>query len=471
MDMQEICERRLEDKAEDYFKRYKSHMDSLSESILAKVHNGLNAGDVWALGRQLEQWEQYVAFCEDAGSTNLLGKIPNIAMDVITAVHGVSVIPILASVQPIDDEQGTVYFKNVRAETAKGNISAGESLINPRTGYKTEQGYASNLLESSFNLVGAQKDYTLALGQALRSGCIEIIVSDTVFGQDDGRGNIIGKGVSGIVDYVSGAVELNFLADPGAHVGGLLVRFQSNYELGADLPTISTFFDSTSVRARVYALKGTIGMLQSFGMRKRFGMVAEDEMSRDLVAEINKEIGGDIVRRLVSCAASIGSNTTTFHKTPQAGVSYFEHKQSWKDRLADAEAKLCGNAGRGTISVIVAGREQAAVISTLPGFNKLTDGNVLGVHVFGTIDGVTVVRCNEQAILDSKTAICMWKGATPFEAPIVYTPYMPLVVTATLPMPNPLSQQKAAAVWAGVQEVVPRFTTTLIMNTTDVAPM
>lgn len=98
--LEQICERKLEDKAEEYYKRYKSQMDSLSESILAKVHGGLNAGDVWALGRQLEQWEQYVLICEDAGSTNLLGKIPNIAMDVITAVHGVSIIPIIASVQP-----------------------------------------------------------------------------------------------------------------------------------------------------------------------------------------------------------------------------------------------------------------------------------------------------------------------------------------------------------------------------------
>lgn len=367
----------------------------------------------------------------------------------------------------IDDEQGTVYFKNVRAETAKGNIGAGEALIDPRTGYKTAQGFSSNYLENSVDTAAGVLTQTVAGLGPLRSGCVEIYVSSTVFGQDDGRSNIIGKGISGTVDYVNGSIVLNFLADPGTHVGLLKVRYQSNYELGSDLPTISTFFDSTSVRARVYALKGTIGMLQSFGMRKRFGMVAEDEISRDLVAEINKEIGGDIVRRLVTMSASIGSNSTTFYKKAQAGVSYFEHKQSWKDKLADAEAKLCGNAGRGTISVIVAGREQAAVISTLPGFNKLTDGNVLGVHVFGTIDGVTVVRCNEQDIMDSKTAVCLWKGATPFESPVVYCPYMPLVVTATLPMPNPLSQQKAAAVWAGVQEIVPRFTTTLIMNTTD----
>ena len=39
-------------------------------------------------------------------------------MDVITAVHGVSVLPVVSSVQPIDEEQGLVYFKNVRYAVA-----------------------------------------------------------------------------------------------------------------------------------------------------------------------------------------------------------------------------------------------------------------------------------------------------------------------------------------------------------------
>ena len=47
---------------------------------------------------------------------------------------------------------------------------------------------------------------------------------------------------------------------------------------------------------------GTIGMLQSFGMRKRFGLIAEDEIARDLVTEINKEIGGDLIRKIAAVA-------------------------------------------------------------------------------------------------------------------------------------------------------------------------
>jgi hypothetical protein len=192
-------------------------------------------------------------------------------------------------------------------------------------------------------------------------------------------------------------------------------------------------------------------------MRKRFGLVAEDELAKDLVAEINREIGGDLVKTLYANAVG---NTDFDKDPPSTAVSYFEHKQTFKDKLADAEATLIGNAGRGTMTQIIAGRKVAAIIQTLPGFEKLTDGTTLGTHVFGKLDGVIIVRVPEDAVLNPAKAIITWKGLSPFEAPVVYAPYMPLVVTATLPVaPNPLQQMKACAVWCGVESLVPNFST------------
>ena len=175
--------------------------------------------------------------------------------------------------------------------------------------------------------------------------------------------------MSGSVNYATGAVILNFAADPG--VGhDILVSYQQNYELSADIPQIDVFFDSKALAAKIYALKGTYGLMQSFGMSKRFGLSAADELSKDLVVEINREIGADLVRKLK--AYSVG--TTTFSKAAPSGVSYFEHKQTYKDSLAATEKTLVGNAGRGSISVLIAGLNHCSIIQTLPGFTKLYDG-------------------------------------------------------------------------------------------------
>jgi len=461
----ELQLKKVESLAEKYYDKYGKYIDLLEHSMLAKVKGKVEPYDAYALGKQLEQWDTYKRICEEQGNVNLLGRIPTIAYDVITAVYGASVIPVIASVQPIEEERGTVYFKQVRSATTKGSQTAGNVVIDPRTGSVVPTGYASNIFSDQVvaTTVSGQVAYTFTLpGAPLKRESLSLTLSGTsVQGRDMGNdpqssnGLIFGIGLSGTVDYMTGVVSITLASDPGDGKD-IVATWQQNYELSADLPQVDTFFDSRGVFARVYALKGVIGLLQSFGMSKRFGLVAEDELAKDLVVEINKEIGGDLIRKLKAVALG----TTTFSLTPPANVSYFEHKQTYKDQLAVAESVLVDNSGRGSIALLIVGKRHAAVIQTLPGFQRLYDGSTLGTHVFGTLDGVTVVRVVEPNILGTNDGLAVWKGASPFEAAAVYSPFMPLTVTATLPMaPNPLLQMKAAAVWGAVESLVPQFVT------------
>lgn len=162
-------------------------------------------------------------------------------------------------------------------------------------------------------------------------------------------------------------------------------------------------------------------------------------------------------------AQAVGVNY--WNKAAPTGVAYVDHKNSFKDKLADAEATMVGNAGRGAINVLIAGRAAAALISTLDGFVKLSDGSSYGPHIFGTLDGNTVVRVPSNAVLDSNTVIALYKGGRPFESASVFASYMPLVVTSALPTGvNPLLQQRAAAVWAAIDVLIPAFATKIIIQ-------
>ncbi len=135
-------------------------------------------------------------------------------------------------------------------------------------------------------------------------------------------------------------------------------------------------------------------------------------------------INSEITRTLIGIIeANSQGPATTFVRTPPAGVSFFEHKQTFKDSLAVAEATILGNAGRGMISTMVAGRDACAIIGTLPGFVKLSDGSTMGAHIFGTLDGATVVRVPHGEILDTNRVLLMYKGTSPFEAPAVFFSY------------------------------------------------
>lgn len=455
------------------YDEYRPYMDLLEQTNLAKVRS-LQAYDYWALGKQLEQFRFMKKVLEDNGNIGQLGTIPKIAYDVITIAYGNSVIPIVASVQPIDEYQGIVYFANVRAETTKGNYTGGTTLLTQvQTGQTIPRNYASNF--TSAVLVSSSTNATVTYSGTLSAvpvvpGTFQITTTVTAApsGFDDGNGNIVGIGISGSITYSTGAWSLTFAANP---TGGKVINatYIQNYEAATDIPQISNPFSSTSVLAYMYALKATVGMFQQFALQKRFGMSAEEELARHLVEQINSEIGGDLINKMYLAAVGVGStggsgtNTVNFPQTPATNIADMAHIQSYRLRMNQSEATMAGNAGRGVIAGIIADRNFAAFIATLPGFKKIFDGKAVGLHLYGTFDDIPVVRVLDTNVLPANKQINFFKGPNPWEAPAVWAPYMPLTTTELLHnVQNPLLGTRAAAVWGATQAVIPQFAT--LMN-------
>ena len=192
---------------DEYFEKYKPQMKCLEKSVLAKVKS-LDTYDYWTLGKQLESWDTFVEMCE--GSVNQLGRIPNIAHDIITAVHGASILPIIASTQPIEEESGMVYFKTIRSEETRGSQTAQDVVMDPRTGVVTPQGYASGWIEGEEGAVTSATVLSYSFTTAVfpvKAQSLYIYVEGvpTVEGQDFGPseapadpniGRIWGNGIS-----------------------------------------------------------------------------------------------------------------------------------------------------------------------------------------------------------------------------------------------------------------------------------
>lgn len=451
---------KMDRKSDFYSRKYKTQMDFLeSKSLLSKVRK-ITSYDKYALGEQLKSFDNLKAMCEYDSSINQLGVIPKIAYDVLTLTYSASVLPIVASVQPIEEQQGLVYFKQIKAWDTKGNLTADQTILDPRTGIVTPQGYARNVITAEVGATGPGFSYTFTLANLPLRGTLTVYVGPgTIYCTDDMNGALLGNGVSGTIDYSLGLVNVTFAADPGAV--NILANYSINYEAATDIPQIQSFYSSTTIQAKIFALKATIGLFETYSMKKRFGLVAEEEVAKDLVSEINAEIGGDLITQMY--AQAVGN--TNFSLTPGTGVSWFEHKQQLLDKIfGDAGSVIVSNAGRGVVNLIIAGNSAAGTLSTLPGFEQVTDGNSIGAHLYGTLRGVPVVRVPEAAVLPAAKIICAYKGTSPFEAPAVYAPYMPLTTTTLLPMsPNPLMSQRAGAVWAGTNVLIPAFITTVTL--------
>lgn len=457
----------ITEQVDQYFDKYRDYMEFFeSKSTLAKTRAVTNE-DLWALGQQLENFEEYKSFSEANGSMSDLGVLPNIALDVITASAAQSPIALFASVQPLQEQQGTIYFKNVVARTTRGNVTAGDTLvdINGRKlrpkGFSGEEQYGEELATT----VDGTTDYTGTIEYAeVRRRTVEIILStdSNIKLIDDGKGNLIGLGGHGTINYETGDFTVSFLANPGA-AGKLLGSYATNFETMNEIPTISSDYDFMSVKARTFALRSDIGLFKSFSLGKRFGINVEESIARDLTQELTTEVASGVV--MEAYLGATGNTNWNKNIPTGASYSYTEHKLTFFDALSDAESAILGNAGRsGGQSALVAGLKATAVIRTLPGFKPADNLNaVLGTHFFGTLDGRAVIRTT---VIPENEIIMISKGTSMFDNAVVYAPYLPLFVTNTAEGidHNPLKSQKGVALQAGMAAPVPTLITKITIT-------
>lgn len=447
---------KVEREAERLARKYRPYMDIFERKSLLRYFKPITTWDRWALGKMLESVDDMVRMCEANGSVGDLGILPRIAHDVVTIAYGTSPISLIASTQPIDEELGLVYYKAVKAVSTAGNLTAGDIIVSVFGDLKTPQGFGG---AENTEVIGTGDEATKTFNATLtykpvRPGTV-VVTASGVTGQDvNYDGKIIGDGISGTVNYQTGAISVTFDTAPSAGVAVEVTYWGDVEDLSLGIREVNFELTAIQVRAKIYALKGVTGLFKSWALQKRFGISAEEELATDLVNALNAEILGDLIRKMRNRLAGY----VTWDATTPSGTSYFEHKQSFKDALAGVEKKIVERSKRGAISFIIAGSKVASVIRTLFGWEMVYDGKgIFTAHLFGNLDGIPVIRVVDPAILPEDEAIVGYKGVSEFEAPAVFAPYMPITVTSVLPTVHPLVTQRAAASWSAVEVLVDRF--------------
>ncbi|BCG50090.1 hypothetical protein [Ralstonia phage RP13] len=464
----EINESSADTQANVYVEKYQDQIDTYeSHSIKTRVNESLSPYEIVAVGQQLDQFQNYVQFCESQGNLGSLGAIPQIALDVITASVGASILPLLASIQPMAEEHGIVYYKAMKAMQIDGGYNTGDIISSPLQRDNPGDGtLGGNRKQSTIATTAASTlTYTGTFPSVpLRPYRITVNVPGIGFGQDDGAGNLLGFGFSGTVNYTTGAFSITFPTQPATGVA-ISAIYDIDVDSAAAIDKVQATLQTKDIKAQIWALASDVGAFANFAFSQRFGRSASDEVAADLTNELTRVLNTNAIKAILGNlpADSGASAYTHWARTPASGISYAEHKLTFIDALASAEATVHAQSGAPSANRYICGKTAAAVLRGMPDFQIAPDAGNVSVGLYGYYDGVPVIRAT--GVVADTEMILVSNAGNYFAAPLAYAPFMPLMVTNTVQSPsNPFRQTTAAAVWSGMTALNGNLTTKIVFD-------
>ena len=459
----ELNEQSVDLMAEGYHKKYKTLVEAYEKGAQkTRIGESLSSFEIAALGQQLDQFEDYRRFQESMSNLGALGAVPQVASEVIVAANANSVIPLLASVQPVKEEHTIVYFKTTTTndktyQDTKGVISDPRDLDNPGDGTLGAARVKVALPTKVSGTVKTVQGNIESKYLPLRPRYVEVNIDGVGFGKDDGEGHFVAFGFEGTIDYQTGAYKI--VVDPTATITGdkvVTIIADRDVDSANEITKVQTQLQTTDITAEVMALATDMGHFASFAFQNRFGKTAIDEVATDLTQELTRVMN---TRAVTELATTAKQTTIEFDRTPPASVSYAEHKLSFVDTIAEAEIALHKASGANAINRIIVGSTAAATLRGMPDFVMDEDASRVAVGLYGYYDGIPVIRATNVKGVEDGDMVCINNNdSNYFNAPLVYAPFMPLMVTNTVQHANnPFRNTMAAGVWAGIKTVNPNL--------------
>lgn len=455
-------------KAAKYESQYGDYMEIARESLKTKFKYEWTANDTLAFGQYADTWQEYRPIMEsDATSVNTLGPAIQSNMGLIAMSYAALPIQNLASVQPLSDEAGTIFYRKGIATVSRGNVNAGDDLITPMGQINKDiASYASETQVKSVIITDKTvlTYNAIATGAELRPGQVKISVSaGKIKAMDDGEGHIVGVGIdadNSTVNYDTGAISLKFtdLAGKGVINNDTIdITYHQSTTDANTIPSMKWVLASKVVNSDYYVLQSQYSNLSEMVLRKRFGADLADQVTSDLVAQITASVMFKAIAtlRTMAIANEVASGTTiTWALAAPTGVSDFDHRRSFDDKLIDAVAVMYSLAGKGDVSALVVGSKGKQILKSA-GMTMIKSA-VSGPHLCGMYDNVPVYYAPNTALGDNEMLV-VYRGTNWYEAPIVYAPFLPVTTVSGRAIQNVLTNAQAAYHSAALDSVMDGF--------------
>jgi hypothetical protein len=308
--------------------------------------------------------------------------------------------------------------------------------------------------------------YASNLGKNVNPGKFKISVAGgKIKGFDDGEGHILGVGIdaeASTINYTTGAVSIK-LINPAAKdisVGDAMdLVFSNNLVDGADtVPTLKWTLVPKTVQVDYFIIQSSFSAISDFVVKKRFGTDLADEISADMVSQVNAGVMHKAISELRKAAVENETLTgvqISWNGTAPTAVADVDYRQTFDDVLIDATDAMYKMAGRGDVNFIIVGKKGKQILKTM-GMKTIQSG-VAGPHLCGYHDETVPVYYAPNTVIADGDVIVGYRGSNWYESPMVYAPFLPLTSVSGSVRENVFSQHVGTFHSAAIEVVVNGF--------------
>lgn len=376
------------------------------------------------------------------GTTVSQSPFPMPAVSLVTYQYEKSVIPFLCHQFDLKGNQGMIYFTEITAKNAKGNVNAKDLL-----GKADEMGkqnvafvgtravnYAPEDATNWPATATGKKEYTLKTGVKLQPGSVVVTLPgtegalvDIAFpeAKEDVAHQMLcinGKFAQGTVNYATGEIVVTLAEDPTTAGVKFVANFARDIEQvdTANMAEVEVDLKSKRLVAENFSVKTHTNLYQEALAKAVFGIqwntVVDDALSalynKEIANKITSEIRGkiiaankathDIANGIKADDGALGGNNALFN------VQFISVVMGKIKKLIQTASGLALT----RLTSIVINADVLPIIEALPKYKQAEnqfEDNMGGMVLIGMYDGIPVL-CGYAPIVESGEVIGIFKS-------------------------------------------------------------
>lgn len=314
---------------------------------------------------------------------------------------------------PLQTTDDVLYFVDAVYQSTKRGVTANQKMYETASQYYAGAAYTENI-----GTGGGGTNYTGTIPNIpVMRNSIRLIVGNALVGSDDGNGNILSNlldtGAANTIDYTTGDVVLNFLADPGAGVS-IDVEFIWDAEREALYDQYGKMQISISKKrfnAYLHPLGYEYTSMVDVVLGTTLGISIEDELVRAVGDEHAKARDYKAIALARRVARQNPIATFNANAADAGEFSYESHAQRILPFIKDVGGDIFDELKRGQVNKAVVGSRVATYLTYHKQWKDDTSQPRVGVYKAGMLGDIEVYVCpHDNNILKKNEMITTFKN-------------------------------------------------------------